>query len=200
MTIQQLLFYGIATIVVASAAAVVLLRNPVRCALFLVLAFVASAGLWLMAQAEFLALILILVYVGAVMTLFLFVVMMLNIDMATKARSVRAYLPWVLIIVGALLGLFYLATGQGHMAFPQFTDVIWHGPTYSNTKALGEVLYTQYAYPFELAAVLLLIAIIAAISLAHRPTRQARKQDVRRQIQTKRDDCVRVVKMAPEKE
>lgn len=194
----QLIFFAFAAVLVLSALMVILSRNPVKSALFLVLAFLASSALWILIQIEFLGLILILVYVGAVMTLFLFVVMTLNIDVEVKKDNFVKYLPYGILIVALLVGLMaYVITPQhfgleGVQPLPQAAD-------YSNVKALGAVLYTTYAYPFELAGVLLLIAMIAAITLTHRgrPTRAI--QNPARQINVQRKDRLRIINMPSEK-
>jgi len=198
MLIQQVIFAGFAIIAVGSALMVVSTRNPVRAVLFLVLAFIASAGIWMLAYAEFLALILVLVYVGAVMTLFLFVVMMLNIDVATGTRRFVRYLPLGFAIVGLLVFLMILAIKPEHFGLIAAADSARLAPNYSNVTELGRVLYTTYAYPLEIAASLLLVAIIAAISLTHLPPRHARTQKPVEQIRVRREDRVRLVKMKTE--
>jgi len=191
--LQQSLFFIFAGIAIFSALMVVTLNNPVRCALFLVLAFFCSAGLWILAHAEFLALILVLVYVGAVMTLFLFVVMMLDIDIESMKRHFVRYLPLGLIIVALLVGLMITAIKPEHYGVTH--QVASAVSSLSNAERLGMVLYTDYVYAFELAAVLLLIAIISAIALTNRGARHSKQQDVTKQIMTNRDDRLRVVKM-----
>jgi len=166
-----LVFYLFATITIISAGMVVFLNNPIRCALFLVLAFITSAVLWMLMQSEFLALILILVYVGAVMTLFLFVIMMLDLEVQ-KNRFVR-YFPISLIIVALLVT--GLILGMQSLDLPSSNI----SENYNATRAIGLVLYTHYTYAFELAAVLLLIAIISSIVLVHRqlyPLNNAKRQ------------------------
>lgn len=200
MLVQQIIFYGLAALVVGSAVMVVLLNNPVRCALFLVLAFIGSAGLWILAYAEFLALVLILVYVGAVMTLFLFVIMMLDINVISMRRQFVKYVPFGLIVVGLLVVLMVLAIKPENFAFAPLTHAQSYPADYSNVKELGSVLYTQYVLAFELCAVLLLVAIIAAISLAHRPPRNVKTQRPVEQIFVKREDRVQLVKNMTAKE
>lgn len=208
----QVVFYCFAGLTVLSALMVITQNNPVRCVLFLVLAFFASAVLWILVEAEFLALILVLVYVGAVMTLFLFVVMMLNIDIESMKTHFLRYLPFGLIVVALLTSLLLIAIPEG--AFKTGVEVSWpaqqvaeknlapvDGQTplpLSNTEALGMVLYTDYVLAFELAAAILLVAIIAAITLVHRSPIRSKQQDVTRQIMTRRDDRVKLVKMKPE--
>ena len=199
MEFKQLIFYAFAGILVYAAAMVITIRNPVKSALFLVLAFFSAAGLWLLLSAEFLAIVLVLVYVGAVMVLFLFVVMMLDIDLARLRAGFGEYLP-IGGIVAALLVLemtLILSSGRfdgAHMPAPATP-----GAEYSNTRALGRVLYTVYVYPFELAAVILLVAIVAAIALTLRRRKDTKYQDPATQINVRREDRVRLVKMRAEK-
>lgn len=197
MLLETTFFYIFATGLVLSAAGVVFLRNPVHSALSLVLAFVASACLWLMLQAEFLALILVLVYVGAVMTLFLFVVMTIDLDDIAHQKSFVRYYP-IGIILMAILGviLFYFLKPASHIIANQFVN---HPDNYSNVKALGNILYTHYAYPFELAAVLLLIAIVAAISLNPHVPSSRKTQNIEAQTYIKRVNRIRLVNMPTEK-
>jgi len=181
MGLESITFYIFSAILVGSAVLVVSLRNPVFCALALVLAFFTSAGLWILLEAEFLALTLILVYVGAVMVLFLFVVMMLDINLAVLREGFTRYLPFglgVAIVLVAQLAL------------------IPHAADYSNTKEIGRVLYTVYLYPFELAAVILVVAIIAAISLTLRRRRKKQTMTPEDQVNVRSKDRVRLVKMA----
>lgn len=207
MLIQQVIFYIFAAITVAAALMVIAQNNPVRCVLFLVLAFISSAVLWLLVYAEFLALILILVYVGAVMTLFLFVVMMLNIDVESGRTKLWKKLPVGLVLVAVLTSLLFSAIPTKFMhtsvvetiAFSnQNVDAILSpqdnkANNVSNTEELGLVLYTDYFLAFELAAVILLAAIIAAITLAHRKPIDSKRQDILTQIMTKRGERVKLV-------
>lgn len=193
---EPLIFYFFAGLLLLAAILVIALRNPVQSALSLVLCFFASAILWLLLQAEFLALILVLVYVGAVMTLFLFVIMMLELDKVILQRAFAKYLPVGLLVTATLAGLIIYAL---HASPVQTGAVATTMAPISNTKELGLVLYTQYGYAFEIAAVLLLIAIIAAISLAFRGKQSASKtQEPTQQINIKRSDRVRLIKMAAE--
>lgn len=192
ISIQTLIFDAFALIAVFSAVMVVLSNNPVRSALALVLAFFAMSVIWIFAQAEFLALILILVYVGAVMTLFLFVIMMLNIDVVShKWRFVR-YVPLAALVVGALMIM--MIHVMGPESFSTTVSASLYPASYSNTEDLGQVLYTNYVLAFELAAVLLLVAIIAAISLVHQKSRTPKTQEPRRQIQVRAEERVRLIK------
>jgi NADH-quinone oxidoreductase subunit J len=195
----EVLFWVFAAILAVSALAMICVRNPVHSALLLVLCFFTSAAIWLLIEAEFLAVVLILVYVGAVMVLFLFVVMMLDINVEEiRARFTRY--TWLGAIVAGIV-VFQIVSvvwtrslgvevTQG--AAPQAAD-------YSNTAELGKVLYTEYVYPFELAAVLLLIAIVAAISLTMRKRAGLKQQDVAKQVAVRREDRVRIVQVPAEK-
>lgn len=199
MLTQQLIFYIFAATVVGSAIMVVVLNNPVRCALFLVLAFLASAGLWILAYAEFLALVLVLVYVGAVMTLFLFVIMMLDINIVSMRRHFVRYLPFGLIVVGLLVLLIVMAVRPEHFDFARLTQAVIKEAQLSNVASIGRVLYTEYVYAFELAAVLLLVAIVSAIALAHRGSQTNKTQSILKQLLVRRDERVHLVKMRAEK-
>ncbi|KTC81210.1 NADH-quinone oxidoreductase subunit J [Legionella cherrii] len=208
-----IIFYVFAAIAVGAAFMVIIQDNPVRSVLFLVLTFFASAILWILAEAEFLALILVLVYVGAVMTLFLFVVMMLNIDIEVIKNHYKRYLPFGLILVALLTGLLMVSIPAGTFKSnvetqnnatisTQFLDVAQNNPagqSLSNTEALGMVLYTDYLLAFEIAAALLLIAIISAITLVHRGPRKSKRQNVKQQILTSRNERVELINMKAEK-
>jgi NADH-quinone oxidoreductase subunit J len=190
----EVLFYVFATILVAAALAVIISKNPVHAALFLVLSFVTSAAIWLLVEAEFLAIVLVLVYVGAVMVLFLFVVMMLDIKVEENRRGFTRY-AWLGWITAAVV----IVEIVGVVTARRFGVDIMRGAaplpaSYSNTQELGSVLYTQYAYPFELAAVVLLVAIIAAIALTTRARRGLKRQDINRQVSVQSTDRVRLVK------
>lgn len=212
--LPQIIFYVFAGLTLLSAFFVITQNNPVRCILFLVFAFFCSAVLWILVQAEFLALILVLVYVGAVMTLFLFVVMMLNIDIESMKKHFIRYLPFGLIVVALLTGLLFSAIPTSRfttaealpVAVSQVVasdympeEVVTNSQPLSNTEALGMVLYTDYVFAFEIAAVILLVAIIAAITLVHRGPIRSKRQDVMRQLMTHRDERVKLVKMQSEK-
>ena len=200
----QVIFYVFAGLTVFSALMVITQNNPVRCVLFLVLAFFASSILWILVNAEFLALILVLVYVGAVMTLFLFVVMMLNIDIESMKTHFLRYLPFGLILVALLVSLLMVALPKGAFSTAIEPAVMTASaaaatPALSDTEALGMVLYTDYVFAFELAAVILLVAIIAAITLVHRGPIRSKRQNIVNQIMTRREDRVTLVKMKSEK-
>jgi NADH-quinone oxidoreductase subunit J len=195
----EILFWVFASILTVSALAMITVRNPVHAALLLVLCFFTSAAIWLLIEAEFLAVVLILVYVGAVMVLFLFVVMMLDINFEElRARATRY---WVLGLAVAGVVVFQIVSvvWTRSLGIDVTTGAAAKPADYSNTAELGRVLYTDYVYPFELAAVLLLIAIIAAISLTMRKRPNLKQQDVAKQVAVRREDRVRVVKVAAEK-
>ena len=206
-----IVFYVFAALTVFSALMVITQNNPVRCVLFLVFAFFSSAVLWLLVDAEFLSLILVLVYVGAVMTLFLFVVMMLNIDVESYKTHVIRYLPFGLIVVALLVSLLVIVLPSAQLkngvetaqASESSTAALYDSgmggaTTPSNTAALGDVLYTEYVFAFELAAALLLVAIVAAITLVHRPPRRCKRQNVVAQLMTRKEDRVKLVKIRRE--
>ena len=199
MMLQSILFYIFAAVMLGAAMGVVFSRNPVHSVMFLVLTFFQSAVLWLMAEAEFLAIVLVLVYVGAVMVLFLFVVMMLDVNVEAAKRGLTRYAPLAIgiafLMVIELVQLIWLR-GQGVVSTGGFA------PTpegYSNTKALGAVLYTEHVYAFEIAAVILLLAIVAAITLTMRKRPGLKVQDIAKQVSVRAKDRVRIVKMESEK-
>lgn len=185
-TLQQIIFFAFAGLTVFAALMVVTQNNPVRSVLSLVLAFVASAVLWILLQAEFLALILVLVYVGAVMTLFLFVIMMLNIDVESIKTHLLRYAPIGLLLVALMVGLLLVSLPTG--IFSGTAQLAKASSQLTNTEALGMVLYTDYVFAFELAAIILLVAIIAAITLVHRAPRKIKTQDIVKQIMTRKED------------
>ena len=195
---HAILFYCFATILIGAAMGVIFSRNPVHAVMFLVLAFFESAMLWLLIEAEFLAIVLVLVYVGAVMVLFLFVVMMLDINVERDKAQYTRYLPLGLIIAGLMI--------------VELMQIIWWRSTdggvsggfastpegYSNTEALGAVLYTEHVYAFEIAAVVLLLAIVAAITLTMRKRPGLKQQNIAAQVAVKASDRIRIVKMDAE--
>ena len=199
MTFQLIAFYVIAAATVASALAVITVRNPVHAALLLVLTFFSSACVWLLAEAEFLAIALVLVYVGAVMVLFLFVVMMLDIKIAPMREGFARYLP-VGILVGIIMVLEMLAVvgvRRIDQPLPAADPALAAGV--SNTEWIGRAMFTEYLFPFELAAVILTVAIIAAIALTLRRRPGTKHQDASRQVQVRAEDRLRIVRMPPER-
>ncbi len=195
---EHIIFYCFAAVLLFAATMVITVRNPVRAALFLILAFFTSAGIWLLLEAEFLALTLVLVYVGAVMVLFLFVVMMLDIKFTHLKEGFTRYLP-LGIIVAALITVEMVAVlGASHFGLDIVPSPAEHPLGYSNTREIGLLLYTIYVYPFEIASVILTVAIIAAITLTLR-AKTSKAQNVSEQIKVRSEDRVRVVKMASEK-
>jgi NADH-quinone oxidoreductase subunit J len=199
MSSIQVIFYLFAAMAVFSAVMVVSAKNSMHGILFLVLTFVATAGIWLLLNAEFLALILVLVYVGAVMTLFLFVIMMLRVEVEAQGPNFVRYLPIGLLLMVSIVGLILMVVGPTHFGLAMFTAPAQASSDYNNVADLGISLYTDYAYPFEIAAVLLLTAIIAAISLTHRSTTAKKIQNVNNQINVRAEDRVKLIKMPPEK-
>ena len=194
----EILFYSFATIVVLAGAGVIMARNPVHAALSLVLCFMTSAVLWLLIEAEVLAIVLVLVYVGAVMVLFLFVVMMLDINIEEMRRGFRRY-----VIPGAVITAILVAEIVGVIVQRRLGLDVTRGATplpagYSNATELGTALFTRYAYAIEIAAMLLLVAIIAAISLTMRRRRGLKVQDIAAQVGVRASDRLRVVKMDAE--
>ena len=199
MNIEGLLFYIFAAILLIAALRVITARNPVHAALYLVLAFFTAAAIWMLLRAEFLAIVLVLVYVGAVMVLFLFVVMMLDINLDRLREGFWSYLPLGLAVGALMVFEMVLVLGGKYFGRDFLPNPADPGAAYSNTKALGRVLYTDYVYPFELAAVILLVAIVAAIALTLRGRKDSKHQDPAKQIAVKRADRVRLVSMPPEK-
>jgi len=199
MSFQTAVFYVFAAILVFAALRVVTSRNPVHAALWLVLSFFTAAGIWMLLQAEFLAIVLVLVYVGAVMVLFLFVVMMLDVNFDKLRERFKSYIP-----VGATIGILFLLEMTlvlvGGYLQPGSTPVPGPVPAgYSNTRTLGLQIYTDYAYPLEIAAVILLVAIIAAIALTHRERRESKYQNPSEQVKVRASDRLRVLQMPAEK-
>jgi len=200
MIVQELVFYVFALVLVFAAVSVITVRNPVYAVLFLVLAFFSASAIWMLLEAEFLALILIVVYVGAVMVLFLFVVMMLDINLVPFKEGFSRYLPVaVLVAVAMAAELLMVLWARGRFGADMFPVPQPHPVGHSNTRELGELLYTNYLLPFEVAGVVLLVAIIAAVALTLRTRPGIRTQDVGQQVRTRRDESVRLVKMKSEK-
>lgn len=196
MPIVDMLFYLFGGVLTLAALSVVTVRNPVYAALFLVLAFFSAACIWMLLEAEFLAIVLVLVYVGAVMVLFLFVVMMLDVNVAPLKEGFIRFLPVGVLVALAMAAQMFLVFWARGLEMPAMPEP--HPEGYSHTRELGELLYTQYLYAFEVAAVILLVAIIAAIALTHRRRVATHYQDPARQVQVRRDERVRLVKMKSE--
>ena len=198
--ITGVLFYAFAAVLIVAALGVITSRNPVHAALFLVLAFVQSSFLWLLVEAEFLAIALVLVYVGAVMVLFLFVVMMLDINVEKLRAGFARYLPIgaaVALVIVLEIGhvIWFRSQGLRFLTAPQGMPA-----DYSNTKTLGAVLYTQHVYAFEIASMILLLAIVAAITLTMRKRPGHKVQDIAKQVAVRREDRVHIVKVETSKE
>ena len=194
----QIVFYFLSAVLVGAAVMVITARNPVHAALYLVLAFFTSAGVWLLLEAEFLAIILVLVYVGAVMVLFLFVVMMLDINLAPLREGFIRYLPVGIAVAAIVVVELALVIGVSDFGLDSMPQPPAHAADYSNTKEMGELLYTVYVYPFELAAAILLVAIVAAIALTMRRRTGVKTQDPGRQVEVRREDRIRIVQMPAE--
>ena len=192
--LEQSIFYIFAAFLIFSACMVISVRNPVHAALFLVLSFFCSAAIWLLLHAEFLAIALVLVYVGAVMVLFLFVVMLLDINISTLREGVSRFLPVGLLVAALMLVALALVVGGDYVvpaasAPPPETAA-------GNTRLLGRALFSEYIYPFEVAGAILLVAIIAAIGLTMRKPRAQRTPKPGKQVSTKRAQRVRLVNLA----
>jgi NADH-quinone oxidoreductase subunit J len=199
MSFQDIIFYFFSTVLVLAALGVITARNPVHAALLLVLAFFTSSGLWLLLEAEFLAITLVLVYVGAVMVLFLFVVMMLDINIDRLREGFLKWFPFgalLAIVMAAEMGMVLMGKQFGIEEMPAPPA---RGADYSNTKELGRLIYTEYVYAFELAAVILLVAIVAAIALTLRHRTGIKSVDAAKQVAVKRADRIRMVSMPSEK-
>ena len=199
MSSEQIIFYAFAIILIFAAGMVITVRNPVFAALALVLAFFTSAALWMLLEAEFLALTLVLVYVGAVMVLFLFVVMMLDINLAGLREGFAKYLPFGALVAIVMMVQLAVVVGPEHFGLEKIGSPMEKAADYSNTKELGRVLYTDYLFPFEIAAVILLVAIIAAIALTMRKRKKRQTMGPEQQVAVKRNERVRMVKMPAEK-
>lgn len=199
MSFPDIIFYFFSAVLLASALGVITARNPVHSALLLVLAFFTSAGLWLLLEAEFLAITLVLVYVGAVMVLFLFVVMMLDINLDYLREGFWKWFPFgafLAVVMATEMAVVLMGKEFGADQMPAPPS---RAADYSNTKELGRLIYTEYVYAFELAAVILLVAIVAAIALTLRQRTGTKSMDVAKQVAVKREDRVRMVSMPSEK-
>ena len=198
MTFLQVSFYFFAVVLIGAAACVVTVRNPVKAALFLVLGFFSAACIWITLEAEFLAIVLILVYVGAVMVLFLFVIMMLDIDVARMREGFTRYLPLGAVVALLMVIELGIVLTSGNFSLEAMPRPLGHELDYSNTRELGLLLYTDYVYAFELAAILLLVAIVAAIVLTLRRRPMTLYQSPDKQVRVTKTERLRVVKMSSE--
>jgi NADH-quinone oxidoreductase subunit J len=199
MSFPDIIFYFFSAVLLASALGVITARNPVHSALLFVLALFTSAGLWLLLEAEFLAITLVLVYVGAVMVLFLFVVMMLDINLDYLREGFWKWFPFgafLAVVMATEMAVVLMSKEFGADEMPAPPS---RAADYSNTKELGRLIYTEYVYAFELAAVILLVAIVAAIALTLRQRIGTKSMDVAKQVAVKREDRVRMVSMPSEK-
>lgn len=198
MSFEQFVFYLFAAVAIVSGLMMVSIKNPVKAALWLILAFISTAGIWILAQAEFLGLVLILVYVGAVMVLFLFVVMMIDINLAVLKEGFTRYLPLGVVASVAIFGLMMLVLGPDRFGLEHYAAPEKVGASFSNTEMLGVPLYTTHAYAFILAAVLLLVGIVAAITLTlrRRTTNEVLYQNIDKQVKTQASERFKMVKMA----
>ncbi len=197
--IEQSVFYLFGGILLLSASMVVVIRNPVHAVLFLVLSFFSSAAIWLLLSAEFLAIVLVLVYVGAVMVLFLFVIMMLDINLVTVREGFARYLPVGIIVAVLMVTAMGLVVGSNYFMSDTYMTFKPIDPDYSNTRELGSMLYTEYLYQFEIAGAILLVAIIAAISLSISKLKITKSKHPDDQVFVKKQDRLRVIKMQAEK-
>ena len=193
---QDIVFYALAAILLFAALNVITTRNPVYVALYLVLAFFTAAGIWLLLEAEFLAIALVLVYVGAVMVLFLFVVMMLDINLDKLREGFWNALPIALPVGGLMAVEMVMIVGVRNFGADKVLAPPAHPADYSNTAELGRVLYTDYLLPFELASVVLLVAIVAAIALTLRDRKDSKSMNPAKQVLVKKEDRLRIIKMA----
>ena len=200
MIFQDYVFYALAIILLFAGLRVITARNPVHAALFLVLAFFTAAGIWLLLEAEFLAIALVLVYVGAVMVLFLFVVMMLDINLDKLREGFWDFLPMAGFIGVLMAAEMVMILGTKHFGLARISAPPPHVAGYSNTAELGRQLYTDYLMPFELAAVVLLVAIVAAIALTLRDRKDSKFINPAEQVRVKRADRIRMVTMPAEVE
>jgi NADH-quinone oxidoreductase subunit J len=198
--VEQIIFYSFGGLLILSALMVITVRNPVFAALFLVLSFFSSAAIWLLLEAEFLAIVLVLVYVGAVMVLFLFVVMMLDINLTRIREGFARFLPVGVLVAVAMMIAMGLVVGSRFFSAQTASAIPASDPATSNTVLLGETLYTHYLYPFEIAGAILLVAIIAAISLTMRKPSGTKPQQPGMQVQVKKEDRVKIIKMQADKQ
>ena len=197
MNFETIVFYVFAALTVFAALRVITARNPVHAALFLVMAFFSMAGIWILLEAEFLAITLVLVYVGAVMVLFLFVVMMLDINLVRMREGLWRWVPFGAVLAGLLVFEMVWVLGSSDVSGGK--AAVKHAADYSNTKELGRLIYTEYVYPFEIAAAILLVAMVAAIALTSRRRKDSKSQVIPDQIAVRKADRLRLIKMPSEK-
>ena len=190
---KTLLFYIFSAILVIAALRVITARNPVHAALFLVLSFFTAAGIWMLLHAEFLAILLVLVYVGAVMVLFLFVVMMLDLDLDHMRKGFKQFMPVASLVGAVIVAEMSIVLIRGFIGTAQPVQTLSPEVAANNTKALGTLLYTEYLFSFEVAGVILLVAIIASVALTLRRRKDTKTQDIAEQIRTRKEDRVRMV-------
>ena len=190
---KTLLFYIFSAILVIAALRVITARNPVHAALFLVLSFFTAAGIWMLLHAEFLAILLVLVYVGAVMVLFLFVVMMLDLDLDHMRKGFKQFMPVASLVGAVIVAEMSIVLIRGFIGTAQPVQALSPEVAANNTKALGTLLYTEYLFSFEVAGVILLVAIIASVALTLRRRKDTKTQDIAEQIRTRKEDRVCMV-------
>ena len=190
---QSILFFTFAAILVIAALRVITAHNPVHSALFLVLSFFTAAAIWMLLQAEFLSIVLVLVYVGAVMVLFLFVVMMLDLDLEHLRKGFKQFLPLASLVGAVIVAEMAIVLVRGFVGTSSPVQALAPEVAANNTKALGTLLYTTYLFSFEVAGLILLVAIIAAVALTLRQRKDTKTQDVAAQIRTRKEDRVRMV-------
>jgi NADH-quinone oxidoreductase subunit J len=190
---QSILFFTFAAILVIAALRVITAHNPVHSALFLVLSFFTAAAIWMLLQAEFLSIVLVLVYVGAVMVLFLFVVMMLDLDLEHLRKGFKQFLPLASLVGAVIVAEMAIVLVRGFVGTSSPVQALAPEVAANNTKALGTLLYTTYLFSFEVAGLILLVAIIAAVALTLRQRKDTKTQDIAAQIRTRKEDRVRMV-------
>ena len=195
MSVEKILFYIFSAILLGAAVLIVTRKNPVHSVLWLVVAFFNAAILWMMLEAEFLSIVLVLVYVGAVMVLFLFIVMMLDINITQMRAGFVRNLPVAILVAVVMMAEILLVVGSSHFGLDKVAAPARHGADYNNTTELGFALFTDHLYAFEIAAVILLVGIIAAISLTLRKRPETKYQDPGKQISVKSTDRLKMVKM-----
>jgi len=199
LPLQEMVFYLFSFVMLASAIMVVTVRNPVYAALFLILTFFTAAAVWMLLEAEFLAIVLVVVYVGAVMVLFLFVVMMLDINIAPLKEGFIRYLPVGLLVAFVMAAeMVMVLWGKDRAVEGMFPTPAPAEPGYSNTEAVGEWLYTQYLLPFEMAGVILLVAMVAAIMLTLRKRPGVKAQNPSNQVKVRREERIKLISMPSE--